>query len=448
MDPDLHLDIRFHWIGVGMAQDETTVSTPILRRHVAAAVVGNALEFYDFTAYAFFAVQIGNSFFPTHTPFGRLMLSLATFGAGFVTRPLGAVVIGAVGDRAGRRPAMLISFALMGLAVIGLALTPPFAVIGPMAGVLGVTARLIQGFALGGEVGPVTAFLVEAAPAGRRGFYGALQNASQGLSGLAAGLVGLGLSNLLSAQSLQSWGWRLAFLIGAAVLPFGLLLRRALPETLHGSDRAGQSAGPSKAHGRTRAIGLGLGLIMSSTTATYVLLYMNTYATTVLYMKTNLAFAATSVFGACGLVFGALGGALSDRIGRKPVMFWPAAVLMAVAYPAFALISARRDAAALLGATGLMSTLLALSLGARLVSLAEALPRTARSAGVAVTYASMVAVFGGATQPLLAWLIHLTGDVLAPAWYLMATTAFGLAAAALMPETRPCATVTHRPISA
>lgn len=423
-------------------------SAPIRHRHVAAAVVGNALEFYDFTAYAFFAVQIGNSFFPNHAPFGRLMLSLAAFGAGFVTRPLGAVVIGAFGDRVGRKPAMLVSFTLMGLAVMGLALTPPYAMIGPMAGVLAVTARLIQGFALGGEVGPVTAFLVEAAPADRRGFYGALQNASQGLSGLAAGLVGLMLSSLLSAQSLQTWGWRLAFLIGAAVLPFGLLLRRALPETLHGADPIGLSVGAPKAPGRTRAVGLGLGLIMSSTTATYVLLYMNTYATTVLHMKTNLAFAATSVFGACGLVFGAAGGALSDRIGRKPMMFWPAAALMAAAYPAFALMSARRDAAALLGATGLMAALLALSVGARLVSLAEALPRTARAAGVAVTYASMVAVFGGATQPLLAWLIHVTGDVLAPAWYLMATTGLGLAAAVLMPETRPSASFTRDPKSA
>lgn len=421
-----------------MAQTQMAAApAPISRRHVAAAVAGNALEFYDFTAYAFFAVQIGRSFFPAHTPFGSLMLSLATFGAGFVTRPLGAVVIGAFGDRAGRRPAMLVSFLLMGLAVAGLALTPSYAVIGPMAGVLVLITRLVQGFALGGEVGPVTAFLIEAAPPGRRGLYGAWQNASQGLSSLVAGLVGLGLSSLLDAQSLQSWGWRIAFLIGAAALPFGLVLRRAVPETLCRSDGAEVGEVGPAARLSPRPIVLGLGLIMSSTTATYVLLYMNTYATTVLHMKTNLAFAATAVVGACGLLFGPLGGALSDRVGRRPLMFWPAVGLLAAAYPAFALMGARRDAVTLLSATAVMMALLAMSLGARLVGLAEMLPRTARSAGVAIIYASSVAVFGGATQPILAWLIHTTGDALAPAWFVMATTGLGLVAAALMPETRP-----------
>jgi MFS family permease len=402
------------------------------RRQVAAAVAGNALEFYDFTAYAFFAVQIGRSFFPAHTPFASLMLTLATFGAGFVTRPLGAIVIGAFGDHAGRRPAMLLSFGLMGAAAAGLALTPSYAAIGPVAALLVLFARLVQGFALGGEVGPVTAFLIEASPRSRRGLFGAWQVASQGVATLTAGLIGLSLSNLLDAGSLQAWGWRVAFLLGAAILPVGLWLRLSLPETLHAP--AGDEASPV---GRARVVVLGLGLIMSATTATYTLNYMNTYAVTVLHMKANLGFAATAVTGGCGLVFAVLGGALSDRIGRRPVMIWPAAALLAAAWPAYALIGARRDAIGLLAATGVMSALLALSNGVRLVSLAEALPRAGRSAGVSIVYACVVAAFGGTTQLILTWLLHATGQPLAVAWFVMATTSLGLLAALLMPETRP-----------
>ena len=148
---------------------------PVLRRHVFAATIGNALEFYDFTTYSFFAVQIGHALFPGRTPFENLMLSLAGFGAGFISRPLGGVVIGAYGDRAGRKPAMLLAFLLMGIGVVGLALVPTYAAIGMAAPVLAVTCRLLQGFALGGNVGPATAYLIEAATPERRGFYTSLQ---------------------------------------------------------------------------------------------------------------------------------------------------------------------------------------------------------------------------------------------------------------------------------
>jgi MHS family citrate/tricarballylate:H+ symporter-like MFS transporter len=158
-------------------------------RQVAAVVIGNALEFYDFLTYAFFAVYIGRAFFPSDVPTASLLASLATFGAGFVTRPVGSLVIGRMGDRAGRRPAMVLSFSLMGLAIVGLALTPPQASIGVAAPILVIFFRMLQGFALGGEVGPTTAFLLEAAPPERRGFYAAFQSWTQDLSVLCAGLV-------------------------------------------------------------------------------------------------------------------------------------------------------------------------------------------------------------------------------------------------------------------
>src|SRR5215475_2967289 len=211
----------------------------IRKRHILAVVTGNALEFYDFVTYSFFAVYIGRTFFPESLTRFSLLASLATFGVGFVMRPIGAYVIGRMGDRIGRKPAMLLSFSLMGVGVAGLALTPSYARIGVAAPVLVVLFRLVQGFALGGEVGPTTAFMAEAAPPERRGFYISMQYATQDAATLVAGLIGLGLSLTLNEGQLQDWGWRGAMLVGASIVPFGLWLRTSLPETLHAAGEAG-----------------------------------------------------------------------------------------------------------------------------------------------------------------------------------------------------------------
>src|SRR3954466_6493688 len=200
-------------------------------RQIAAGVAGNGLEFYDFITYSFFAGELGRALFPGNAA-DSLMLSLATFGIGFVSRPLGGLVIGRLAARRGRKPAMILSFTLMGVAITGLALTPSYAMIGMAAPVLAVLFRLIQGFALGGEVGPNAAFLIEAAPPHRRGLYLSIHAATADLAVLAAGLIGLGLSSLLAPDMLDAWGWRIALLLGAAIVPFGLALRRRLDETL------------------------------------------------------------------------------------------------------------------------------------------------------------------------------------------------------------------------
>ncbi len=206
--------------------------TGLPARHVVAVALGNALQFYDFVTYAFFAAQIGRTFFPADIPGGSLLASLATFGAGFLTRPLGAFVLGRLGDRIGRKPAMIASFTLIGIGVVGLPLIPPYASIGLLAPILAICFRLIQGFALGGEVGPSTAFLMEAAPPLRRGLYISLQATGADVAVMVAGLVGVGLAALLEPAALNSWGWRVALLGGAVIIPFGLLLRRTLGETL------------------------------------------------------------------------------------------------------------------------------------------------------------------------------------------------------------------------
>ncbi len=410
---------------------------PLRPRQVAAVAVGNALEFYDFVTYAFFALQIGRSFFPARTPTGSLLASLATFGAGFLFRPLGALVIGRIGDRRGRKPAMLLSFGLVGLAVVGLALTPSYRQIGIAAPVLAIGFRMLGGFALGGEVGPSTAFLIEAAPPLRRGFYTSFQAMSADVAVLVAGLVGVVLSNLMDEAALDAWGWRIALLAGAVIIPFGLLLRRSLEETLHRDVPAAVAAPPV---GIARIAVLGVALLASATTATYILDYLTTYAATVLGMPTRLAFGATVVVGLCSAACDLLGGWLSDRYGRKPVLIVPACVLLLLVFPCFRLLDEFRSPLALYACTAALASASALSTVSMIVVVTESLPRGVRSAGLGLIYAGAISVFGGSAQFLVAWAIAVTGNPLAPAWYMAGGVLVGLTAMLMLRETAPIRT--------
>lgn len=406
---------------------------------VAAVVAGNAIEFYDFVTYAFFAVQIGRTFFPSDTPGASLLASLATFGAGFLTRPLGAVVIGRFGDRHGRKPAMLWSFGLMGIAVIGLPLTPSYASIGVLAPILVVAFRLLQGFALGGEVGPSTAFMMESAPVHRRGLYISLQSMSADGAVMIAGLIGVLLAGALSPQALESWGWRVALLAGAGIIPFGLAMRRRLLETLH-LPQARDDA-PIAPGGYVRIVAAGLAMLAAATTANYVLDYMTTYASATLRMPVRLALGATVVVGLCGVVCDPISGWLSDRIGRKPVMIVPWCLLLVSIFPAFYLLGSMRTGPVLYATTAVLAVASTLSTATVLVAITEALPRHVRSGGLSIMYALSISVFGGSTQFIVAWLTRLTGNPMTPAWYLIGGVGVGLIAIASMPETAPVKTL-------
>lgn len=412
---------------------ETRASVPA--RHVAAVVVGNALEFYDFLTYAFFAVYIGRAFFPSTSPTASLLASLGTFGVGFVTRPIGGFVIGRMGDRMGRKPAMIFSFSLMGVAIVGLALTPPHSMIGVAAPILVILFRMVQGFALGGEVGPTTAFLLEAAPPERRGFYAAFQYWTQDLSVLISGLVGFGLANVLSEQQLQDFGWRIAFLVGAAIVPFGLMLRHRLPETFHA--REGGKRERISLRPYLWLVVLGLLLLANGTIATYTMDYMTTYAIATLHMHANVAFAATVVVGMAGVLFDLPSGMLSDRIGRKSTMLLSATPLLLLILPAFYVISRYRTPTVLLGATAVMAILMSISNCPVIIWLTEGFPAPIRSSSVAVVYAVSIAAFGGSTQYTITWLIRATGNPLAPAWYWTAAAIVGIAAMIAARESAP-----------
>ena len=401
---------------------------------VVAAVLGNVIEFYDFTVYAFFAVFIGRAFFPTSDPHAGLLLSVATFGIGFVTRPLGAAIIGPFSDRRGRRAGLLLTIALMAAGMLLLSLTPSYASIGLAAPVLVVVARLLQGFALGGEVGAASAFLIEAAGVERRGFFGAWQIAAQGVSTLLAGCVGLALAWLLPVGDLERWGWRVAILVGLAVVPIGLVMRRNLPETL---DRAETPTPTLRTLLRDHPGPLLLGVlaIMSATVSIYTLNYMTTYAVTTLGLPTIVGLLAPLVNGACTFAGALLGGWLSDRYGRKPLMVVPRVLLTLLAYPAYILVRAEPSATSLLLITGVLTLLNAPSAAVLGVLIPESFPPAVRATGFALCYAVSVTLFGGSAQVAITWLIGATGDPLAPAGYLVVANMIGVIAMILMTET-------------
>ena len=423
--------------------EQAAVSERLAVRNITAATVGNALEFYDFITYGFFAIQIGRSFFPNSSAYVSLMLSLATFGAGFLTRPIGGIVIGSYADHVGRRPAMILSFTLMGAAIIAMAVIPSYARIGIAAPILAVLARMVQGFSLGGEVGPTTAYLLESAPVHRRGFVVAWQAASQAIAATLAGLVGLLLAATLSASALSDYGWRIAFLLGAVTLPVGLWMRRGLPETLHAPEPHTVAPTARAANvfetflQNARIILLGLVVLASGTIGTYVFSYLTTFAQNTLEMTATVAFAGTFAQNVIGLFAVLFGGWLSDRIGRRPVMIYPRFLFLVLLLPMFYWMVDARSATALIVGSTILSLLGSISGGALYAALTESLPKRIRGGAFATIYAFSIALFGGTTQLVVTWLIHVTGNPLAPAYYWVVAATIGTAATMAIIESAP-----------
>ena len=414
----------------------TGVDPPTLTAlQLGAVCAGNALAFYDFLTFSFFAIQIGNAYFPNADPSSSLLWSLGTFAIGFITRPLGALVIGTYGDRRGRKPAMLLSFALMGVAMLGMAALPSYGQIGPLAPVLLVTLRLVQGFALGGEVGPSTAYLLEVAPRHRRGLFVALQNGTQHVAIFVAGLVGWCVATLLSPSEVGAWGWRIAFAVGVLIVPVGLAIRRHLPETLPDPQQATLVPGAAKT--ARLLIPISFVLLGATTIVTYVLYYMTTYAQDSLHMGISAAFGATLAVATCSIGGALTGGLLADRFGRKPVMLAAAGAMLVLVVPAFSWVLRQHSALALYVATGTLGFLAEVVSVPVVVTITERLPRNIRSRTLGVLYAVAIAACGGSTQYVVKRLIDATESALAPAWYFAVALALGALAMALLRERWP-----------
>jgi len=333
----------------------------------------------------------------------------------------------------------------MGVAIIGLALTPSYTTIGFVAPVIVLFFRLVQGFALGGEVGPTTAYMAEAAPPHRRGLYLSMQYATQDGAVLMAGLVGTTLAARLSADQLQHWGWRVAMLLGASIVPFGIMMRRTLPETLVGP-RARDSA-PAAApaepglRGRVRPflpiIVFGLMMLTAGTIGSYTLSYMTTYALDTLHLPATISFTLIIINGGVSMVFEALSGWLSDRFGRKPVMIIPGILLVLSILPCFWVLAHWRGVWTMYGAEAVMAMFAAVSSVPVIVTITEQLPAHIRSGAVATIYAFAISIFGGSTQFVIKLLIDRTGNPLAPAYYWTGAAIIGLIAMALVRESAP-----------
>ncbi|GBH23140.1 MFS transporter [Burkholderia vietnamiensis] len=395
------------------------------RRLIAAAAVGNAREFYDFTVYSFFAILIGKLFFPVHSSFGQLMLAVARFGVGFVTRPLGGLVIGMYADRAGRKNAMIVTLLLMALGTATIAVAPTFAPIGIAAPLLLVLARLLQGFASGGEVGASTTLLLEQAPQHRRGYYASFQFSSQGPAALAGALTGVALTSTLTAAQLESWGWRVPFVLGTLFGPLGYWLRRTVDEGPAAAP-ATHVAQPAVASPPLadvlrhpgKAVFAGLGVTIGGTSIHYIIVfYMAIYGVQVLHLPTWLSMTAGCVAGAFLMLVTPIGGYLSDVYGRNRIVWWTRIALMVAIYPAFIALNRWPGAASLLSIIAALSIVHAINIGATGAMLGALFPRAVRATGGALVYRVGVAIFGGFAQFFVTWLIAATGNPNAPAWY-------------------------------
>lgn len=404
----------------GRALEKKEVSKTAL----TAAVAGNFLEFFDFTVYALFAVMIGKVFFPVESASGQLLLSLATFAVGFLMRPLGGIVIGAYADRKGRKAALTLTMLMMAVGTGILGLTPSYEQIGLLAPALVVLARLLQGFSAGGELGAATTYLVEAAPNGRRGLYGSWQYASQGLATFVACLMGFGLAEVLSAEAMNSWGWRVPFLFGMLIGPLGFYIRRHMHETVDEGKKHETSGAVLKELFKRHSglIVIGIFSIMGGTISNYIVgKYMTTYAMHTLKLPASTAMLAGATSGFVVFFAALLGGWLSDRYGRRIVMVLPRVIFVILTIPGFYLITTTNDASLIFLTIAVLAFFQAISGAVGIIALPECFPRAIRSSGLAITYALGVTIFGGTAQLIVTWLNDVTGNPIALAWYMVAT---------------------------
>lgn len=414
-----------------------TATPSISRKSVAAAVAGNALEFYDFVIYAYFAIYIGKAFFPVAGEYGSLMAAAATFGVGFLARPLGGVLIGAFADKAGRKPAMILTAALITLGTVGVAITPSYEAIGIAAPTIVVICRLLQGLALGGEIGPATSLLIEAAPPGRRAFYASWQVASQGLAVAVGGLLGVLLSLSLSAEQLASWGWRIPFLVSLVLIPLVVYMRKSLPETHEGEkERSGSAIVGEVLRNHKKILIIGVLLFASIAVASQIGNYMVSYAVQVLKLPAAVAQSSVLIGGIVTFAFSLLGGHLSDRYGRRVTNTLPRVALAILIVPLFLWLTGSPSLVTLLTVNAVIAALTALFGAAGIAQVPELLPIAIRSTGLSISYALGAAIFGGSTQFIVTWLIASTGSAMAPAWYLVGISVISLIAMRLLPESR------------
>jgi MFS family permease len=394
---------------------------------------GNFLEMYDFMVFGYYAPFIGQTFFPGASAFMSLMLSLMTYGAGFLMRPLGAIVLGAYADRRGRRAGLLLTLALMSAGMVSIACMPGYAAIGIAAPSLVLAGRLLQGFSAGMELGGVSVYLAEIATPGHRGFY--VSSGSQQIAVMCAALVGVVLSSTLSQSQMVRWGWRVPMLLGCLIIPVVFVLRHSLRETQQFLARKHHPAMPDilrslAAHWRTVLTG---SLLVTMTTVSFytITAYTPTFGSEVLHLTTSDSLVVTLLIGASNLFWLPVMGGLSDRIGRRPLLLSCTLLMLISAYPAMHWLAGAPSFSRLLVTELWLSFLYGSYNGAMVVLLTEIMPPAVRTSGFALAYSLATAIFGGFTPAVSHWLIAATGNRAMPGVWLSVAAACGLLATLL-----------------
>jgi MFS family permease len=397
---------------------------------------GNFLEMYDFMVFGYYAKYIGEAFFPTGNELLSILLSLMTFGAGFLMRPVGAILLGAFVDRHGRRKGLLLTLGLMGVGTLSIACMPTYAQIGAAAPLLVLAGRLVQGLSAGVEVGGVSVYLSEIATPGNRGFYVAWQSGSQQIAVVIAALIGLVMSASFTHDEIALWGWRVPFLIGSALIPFLFVIRRLLqetPEFAQRKDRPDMRAVLTTIRENAATVVLGALMAVMTTVFFYmVTAYTPTYGNSILRLSTFSAMLVTLCVGFTNFVCLPLAGALSDRVGRRPVLIVASCLAMIVGYPALRFLAAAPSFPRLLAVELLLALIYAAYNGAMVVYLTEIMPVRVRTTGFSLAYSLATAIFGGFTPAFCTYLIVVTGDRAIPGAWLSLAALISLCAISLL----------------
>jgi MFS family permease len=397
---------------------------------------GNMLEMYDFMVFGYYAAAIGRAFFPGGSEFASLMKALMTFGAGYLMRPLGAIVLGAYIDQHGRRKGLLLTLTLMAFGTLSIACMPSYATIGLVAPLLVLAGRLVQGLSAGVELGGVSVYLAEIATPGRKGFYSAFQSASQQVAVMFAALAGIVLAAYVSPIEMSQWGWRIPLLAGCAIIPFLFLLRRSLvetPEFLARKHHPGAREILSTVAAHWRLVLLGMMLSTMTTVCFYLITaYTPTFGGTVLHLEASGVQWVILCVGASNFVWLPVMGAVSDRVGRRPMLFACSILTLLTAYPILAWLVSAPSLARLLGAELWLSFLFGAYNGAMIPYLIEIMPVEVRTSGFSVAFSLATAIFGGFTPAVCTYFIQITGNRAIPGLWLSLAAALGLIATALL----------------
>jgi MFS transporter, MHS family, citrate/tricarballylate:H+ symporter len=413
----------------------STAEIPQIKSRIGAilrATSGNFLEQFDFFLFGFYASAIGKAFFPSDNETASLLNTFGVFWLGALMRPVGAIVLGAYIDRIGRRKGLIVTLAIMAMGTVVIAICPSYATIGIAAPVIVLIGRLLQGFSAGVELGGVSVYLSEIATPGNRGFYTSFQSASQQVAIFVAAIIGFILSEIISPATVTAWGWRIPFFIGCLIIPFIFVLRRTLEETpaflaMKRHPSASEVFASALANWRIVILGMMIA-ILTTTTFYFVTVYTPTFGKNVLKLSTQDALLVTLLVAVTNFIWNPVGGAVSDRVGRKPVLLTIAVLALLTAYPALHWLVAAPSFGKMLAVEMMFSFYFGVYSGTMLGCLVEIVPAHVRTTCFSLAFALAAALFGTFTPFASTWLIDNTGDKASPGFWLMFAAALGIIA--------------------